>query len=726
MNKNVVLLSFFVMIFGQINESLAYSWPVDGDPNSWSYGYTFAQVVNGERHLGVDIIKDPLIPVRAPVDCEIFISKTQINEETKEIVGYGTYIVAEYVSPTGQKRVFGIGHLSCRSGYKAKPVGKYSEGTILGYVGYDDENGLGGPHVHWFDYGEKFNGFKYPGYSPNDYNEDVDYDQNGNYIGGKFTDPVKQWSQYNITSPYTYTSHAYTGSGNVQGGENTNWNYSLPNKTTTFTIGDTAKAIVRAENVKVNHRWTAEIWREGVKLGEYSWNWADVGSGWNTSYFWPEAALTEDGNWEFRCYLEYDAKKDLIVVLPFTVAKPLNWKTYTYDDNAYTGYSPVIGGEDTDWIYTLNSRASQFNVGEDAYGLFYISDVKVDHRFKTITYHNGKYLYEYIGDWNRVSPGGWNYAHAWVRVENVDPGNWQIKLYVDDGDGFKQIDTLEFSVVGETVILPDYTYDGNGYTGYGPVFGGEHTSWVYNLNQQTSIFNSGDEVYALLYISDIRKNFRLRTVTYCNGVQQYDYIDGWNDVGSGWNRAYHWPSWSNIWAGNWEFHIYVDTGRGFQRIKILQFYVANDFVPPQKQTPSVLYEFDNHDSQGWTVGYDTKYVNQDQPDDNTWMVIAQGRNPGIVSPVLADGFFADTTPTLKFSIKARGPFRQSVGQVFIKDKNNHWGYETVFKPVLVDYNYHVYELNLFYLGHIPIRQFSIELTQDASYEQWIVDWVKLE
>ena len=140
----------------------------------------------------------------------------------------------------------------------------------------------------------------------------------------------------------------------------------------------------------------------------------------------------------------------------------------------------------------------------------------------------------------------------------------------------------------------------------------------------------------------------------------------------------------------------------------------------------MLYEFNNHGSQGWTVGYDTKYVNQDQPDDNTWMVIAQGRNPGIVSPVLADGFFADTTPTLKFSIKARGPVRQSVGQVFIKDKNNYWGYETVFKPVLVDYNYHVYELNLCYLGHIPIRQFSIELTQDASYEQWIVDWVKLE
>src|SRR3990167_5435770 len=131
MNKNVVLLSFFVMMFGQTNESLAYSWPVDGDPWSWNYGYTFAQVVNGERHLGVDIIKNPLTPVRAPVDCKIFISRTQVDNKGNIVSdGYGTYIVAEYVSPTGQKRVFGIGHMSQRSGYKAKPVGEYPEGTI--------------------------------------------------------------------------------------------------------------------------------------------------------------------------------------------------------------------------------------------------------------------------------------------------------------------------------------------------------------------------------------------------------------------------------------------------------------------------------------------------------------------------------------------------------------------------------------------------------------------
>jgi len=197
MNKNVILLSFFVMIVGQTNESLAYSWPVDGDPNSWSYGYTFAQVVNGERHLGVDIMKDPLTPVRAPVNCKILISKTQKkNDGSIDPNGYGTYMVAEYVSPTGQKRVFGIGHMSQRSGYQAKSVGEYSEGTILGYVGYDDENGLGGPHIHWFDYGESYISFKYPGYAPNSYSTDVDYDQNGNYVGGKFTDPIKLWSSY--------------------------------------------------------------------------------------------------------------------------------------------------------------------------------------------------------------------------------------------------------------------------------------------------------------------------------------------------------------------------------------------------------------------------------------------------------------------------------------------------------------------------------------------------
>jgi len=197
MKKFCKSFSFFVaVLIGLENECLGYSWPVDGNPQTWTYGYTFAEKVNGQRHLGVDIIKDPLTPIRAPYQCTVVISKLDSGTEKNPADGYGYYLVCTYKDPNGVERVFGICHTSRRAGYEAKGVGSYSEGTILAYVGYDDENGLGGPHLHWFDYGEPYSSFKYPGYAPNSYGTDVDYDKEGNYIGGKFTDPIKLWSSY--------------------------------------------------------------------------------------------------------------------------------------------------------------------------------------------------------------------------------------------------------------------------------------------------------------------------------------------------------------------------------------------------------------------------------------------------------------------------------------------------------------------------------------------------
>lgn len=413
-----------------------------------------------------------------------------------------------------------------------------------------------------------------------------------------------------------------------------------------------------------------------------------------------------------------------------------DWKPYTYDHTtSYTGYGPVKGGLETDWQFTLLSQSNLFIEGEHVYGMFYVKDVKVKHRFRVQAYRDGASAYGYAWSWNEVG-AGWNTSYFWPELSNASAGKWEFRAYLDYEHNSQTFTENLLGAVSFTVVRPKdrapYTYDGNGHTGLGPLLGGEHTGWQYTLTEQRSNFPEGSNVIGLMYLSDIRQNFRLRTITYRNGVQQYDHVGGWVDVGAGWTRASHWPQWDNVAAGNWEFRVSVDVGNGFIDVATLPFtVVAADVTQPQTPpsqpaVPSVRFDFNGRNSDGWQPGFDAWLPPQDQADNDTWKVIAQGLSPGAVSPSLADGFSTKRTPRLRFSVKARGNARTTFGQIYIMDASGWWGYETVFTPVQVDYAYHVYEVDLSWLGDIPIRQFSIELTQDAGYEEWIFDWIELK
>src|ERR1035437_886638 len=112
MKKLHMLLSLLVAMIGYNYECFGYSWPVDGGPQSWTITRAFGQDVSGQRHLGVDIIKDPLTPIKAPSDCKVVISKLDGTTDKDPSKGYGYYLVCTYKTPSGEERVFGIGHTS--------------------------------------------------------------------------------------------------------------------------------------------------------------------------------------------------------------------------------------------------------------------------------------------------------------------------------------------------------------------------------------------------------------------------------------------------------------------------------------------------------------------------------------------------------------------------------------------------------------------------------------
>ncbi len=191
MKKGIALM----MVLGSCLNAQAYRWPLDNVPAGWQIPLKFAENTAHGRHLGTDILLNPGVPIYAQADGNIVISKLDSSTEINPANGYGYYVIIDYHMPDGTERVCGYGHLSRRSGYPHRGIGPVTQGDIIGYVGFDDENGLGGPHTHWFDYGAPYDGtYHYYGYAPNPTNDDVDYDIDGNYVGGKFTDPIKHWA----------------------------------------------------------------------------------------------------------------------------------------------------------------------------------------------------------------------------------------------------------------------------------------------------------------------------------------------------------------------------------------------------------------------------------------------------------------------------------------------------------------------------------------------------
>lgn len=108
-------------------------------------GYRFGQYLwSSTYHAGEDLKASPTTPVYA-------IANGQVKEAKEDSQGYAQVVVIEHTLPDNSKVVSIYGHLSKRADYKMT-VSKgqdVAKGKLIGYVGYDDENGDGGPHLHF-------------------------------------------------------------------------------------------------------------------------------------------------------------------------------------------------------------------------------------------------------------------------------------------------------------------------------------------------------------------------------------------------------------------------------------------------------------------------------------------------------------------------------------------------------------------------------------------------
>lgn len=106
-------------------------------------GYTFGQDVPspGKVHAGEDLRAWTYNPVYAIANGQV--------KKSGPATGYGRVIVIEHKLPDGSKICSIYGHLSTVKGGMPSVGREVRKGQLVGYIGNDGENGIGGPHLHF-------------------------------------------------------------------------------------------------------------------------------------------------------------------------------------------------------------------------------------------------------------------------------------------------------------------------------------------------------------------------------------------------------------------------------------------------------------------------------------------------------------------------------------------------------------------------------------------------
>jgi hypothetical protein len=259
------------------------------------------------------------------------------------------------------------------------------------------------------------------------------------------------------------------------------------------------------------------------------------------------------------------------------------------------GTSPS-GGQSTKWVYSCSDRRTTYNTNETVYGLFRIDSIFKNFRFKTEVYKDGLFQWEDLGVWNTVDqPSGWARSYATPVLSNVSAGNWEIRYYVDTGDGFSTtpLATSNFSVYG-TAPTPSnptppstpqshsqpFMYDNNGSMCGSQPSGGSWSQWWYTCSSAQTTFGRGQTAYGLIHISNVFVPHYFTMEVYKDGVYQRTENSSFNNVDqvNGWNYAFFLPVFANLDPGNWSVNISVQYNGIKQFLKTLTFQVTDNSI----------------------------------------------------------------------------------------------------------------------------------------------------
>lgn len=409
---------------------------------------------NGEgcgKHPGIDILASSGSSVYAAFGGTV--ARSECNGT------WGGLIVIQSTNPYGSGNIYTTyAHLKQLNYSQGNNV---SEGAVIGLSGggtadYCHGNSTG-PHLH-FQIDNDADG-SYPWFPStlNDLNSpDADFTvplyaynpmpfiygwHYGKYVSGTY---VEYWDSFGSWIGFKYKP-TYPSPGNPYACSNEpthdqNWWYSCT-ATDSFTAGDTAYGLLRIDEVYTDFRFRVKAYKNDDYQWEWTADWNDVGSGWNTAFFWVTIENIMAGDWELRYYIDTGTG---FVPRPMATQKfTVTYSSpYLYDGNGYTCANAPT--HDENWWYSCTSQ-NPIGAGNTVYGLVRVDQIYVDFRFKVETYKNGNLQWQYTYDQNYVGDG-WTYSFFWPQEVNASVGNWEFRIFVITGSGTTEIKRLYFQV----------------------------------------------------------------------------------------------------------------------------------------------------------------------------------------------------------------------------------------------------------------------------------------
>jgi hypothetical protein len=378
---------------------------------------------------------------------------------------------------------------------------------------------------------------------------------------------------------YTYDGNAYSCRGPVTNSGNPDWIFTCHDTATEFTPGQTAIVLARVNNITMTHRFKFDVYKDNVRQWGYEDQnqWNTVSGMWDHSYAWATVDNLTAGLWRVDFTIIFsNGTSEKFAGKEFRVTIPSGTAVYTYDGNLAICSGNITGGADTNWVYTCQNPTNTFAFGQVPKALVYIENIYTNHRFRGRAYKDNVKQWEYTSNWNDVG-SGWSRAYFWLTAENAGAGNWRFEMEIGLPDNsFKLLKTVPFTITAPPDTNQRYDYNGNGVLCKGPVTGSLATNWVYTCQNPVGAILSGQTIYALVYLTNVKQSHYFRVEAFRNGNYQWDWKTTYNTVNPAqpWLYSHFWPSLSNATFGLWRFDIYVHTEDGNDtKIKSLDFIV---------------------------------------------------------------------------------------------------------------------------------------------------------
>ncbi len=397
-------------------------------------------------------------------------------------------------------------------------------------------------------------------------------------------------------------------------GTDEHWHLQLLDEKTEFTAGEKVQFFAQAGPISENHQWNLKLYRENDLYKEVLGPcfYPDEEFAWNYTNFVPYEYDLPVGDYKAEYWLDCDSCTEEFASVDFTVNFPE--EDYVFD-HASTSLDWEYGIDEGYWDLKPVNATSTFSIGDKVYLMTQLRDIYKDHRYKVELYRSGTMLWDYANGWMEVG-AGWDYSNFYPYYENAQPGNYEFKVYIDTGDGYKHLVSTDFVVEGSQ---EEYIYE-NTVTATGWEHGGEGEDyWNLQAVDQKTNFQTGDTVYALSQVKNIYVDHQWK-VSLARKVGNiwhlmWNYETEWNQVGSGWTYGNFFPYYENAQPGSYVFAISINTGSGYEILDHAYFDVDGEIVNYEYMSTTIAPAYEH--------GVDENYWNLQAVDPRDSYVVGE-------------------------------------------------------------------------------------------------------